>query len=387
MSLQNQLSQAQKMESVGRLAGGVAHDFNNMLSVILGNTELVLDDIDPNQSFYENLLEIKEAAQRSADVTRQLLAFARKQTIAPKVIDLNEVIENILKMLRRLIGENIDLLWIPGKKLWPVKIDPSQLDQVLANLSINARDAITSEGKITIETGNVTLDKSCCNNHPGFPPGDFVQLTVSDNGCGMDQETLKNLYEPFYTTKELDKGTGLGLATVYGIVKQNDGFINVYSEPGKGASFKIYLPCHTVDDEQVHTKDKTGIELRGKESILLVEDELSILKMTEMMLKRLGYTVLTANTPGEAINIAREHSDKIDLLLTDVVMPEMNGQDLLKSLLPISPNFKTLFMSGYTANVIAHHGVLDEGVHYIQKPFSIQNLSVKLREVLDDTNS
>ncbi len=385
--LMNQLNQAQKMESMGRLAGGVAHDFNNMLSVILGRAEMLLEDTDPDQPICADLKEIKEAAQRSADVTRQLLAFARKQTIAPKVIDLNEVIENILKMLRRLIGENIELLWHPGKNLWPIKMDPSQVDQILANLSVNARDAITKEGKLIIETSNITVDKTYLDNHPGFSPGEFVQLTVSDNGCGMDQETLNNLFEPFFTTKGIDKGTGLGLATVYGIVKQNDGFINVYSEPDNGSSFKIFLSRHMFSGEQMHAKERAKAVLRGSESILIVEDEASILKMTEQMLKRLGYNVLTANRPKDAINLAREHNREIHLLLTDVVMPEMNGQDLFKSLLPIYPNLKCLFMSGYTANVIAHHGVLAKGIHYIQKPFSRQGLSSKLRDVLDDDNS
>ena len=385
--LQNQLTQAQKMESVGRLAGGVAHDFNNMLSVIIGRTEMLLEDTDPDLPLYADLMEIKGAAKRSADVTRQLLAFARKQTVAPKVIDLNETVASILKMLRRLIGENIDLVWSPGEELWPVKIDPSQLDQILANLSVNAKDAITDEGKLTIETCNVILDKIYCDNHPGFYPGAFVQLTVSDNGCGMDQEILKNLFEPFYTTKGVEKGTGLGLATVYGIVKQNDGFINVYSEPDEGTSFKIYLPRHTAAGEIVHATDNVESFLYGNELILLVEDELSILKMTAIMLKRLGYNVLTASTPVEAINMAREHSNDIHLLLTDIVMPEMNGRDLFKSLRSINPNLKCLFMSGYTANVIAHHGVLDEGLNFIQKPFSRMDLSVKLRAVLNNAGS
>ncbi len=386
MRLEEGLRQAQKMESVGRLAGGVAHDFNNMLSVILGNTEMALEDIDSNHPLSANLMEIKGAARRSADVTRQLLAFARKQTIAPKVTDLNNAIENILKMLRRLIGEDIELLWSPGKQLWLVKMDPSQLDQILANLTVNARDAIVGEGRLVIETANITIDTSYCDNHPGFSAGDFVQLTVTDNGCGMDQEIMENLFEPFFTTKDADKGTGLGLATVYGIVKQNDGFINVYSEQDKGSSFKIYLPRHKIPGEKVHAREKAEAVLHGNEVILLVEDEVSILRMTEIILKRLGYAVLTANKPKEAIELAREYTGDIHLLLTDVVLPEMNGQDLYKKLLPIYPDLKSLFMSGYTANVIAHRGILDEGVHYIQKPFSKQGLSVQLREVLDASN-
>ena len=382
--LEDQLNQAQKMESVGRLAGGVAHDFNNMLSVILGKTEMALEDIDPDQTLYADLKEIRTAARRSADVTRQLLAFARKQTVAPKVVNLNRTIKYILKMLRRLIGEDIDLIWLPNEDLWPVRIDPGQIDQILANLSVNARDAIADVGKLTIETGKATFDEAYCADHPGFVPGDFVQLTVSDNGCGMNQETLQNLFEPFYTTKDVDKGTGLGLATVYGIVKQNDGFINVYSEPDQGTTFRIYLPRYLTETEILEKKSSDTIPLDGTEAILLVEDEPSILRMTRMMLERMGYKVLAAGTPGEAITLAHEHADQIHLLMTDVVMPGMNGRDLARNMLSLYPNLKRLFMSGYTANMIAHHGVLDEGVQFIQKPFSKQDLAIKVREALDE---
>ncbi|HKL81424.1 MAG TPA: ATP-binding protein, partial [Desulfobacter sp.] len=382
--LEDQLNQAQKMESVGRLAGGVAHDFNNMLSVILGKTEMALEDIDPDQTLYADLKEIQTAARRSADVTRQLLAFARKQTVAPKVLNLNRTIKMILKMLHRLIGEDIDLIWLPNEDLWPVRIDPGQIDQILANLSVNARDAIADVGKLTIETGKATFDEAYCADHNGFVPGDFVQLTVSDNGCGMNQETLQNLFEPFYTTKDVDKGTGLGLATVYGIVKQNDGFINVYSEPDQGTTFRIYLPRYLTETEILEKKSSDTIPLDGTEAILLVEDEPSILRMTRMMLERMGYKVLAAGTPGEAIALAREHAGEIHLLMTDVVMPEMNGRDLARNMLSLYPNLKRLFMSGYTANMIAHHGVLDEGVQFIQKPFSKQDLAIKVREALDE---
>ncbi|WP_286818043.1 hybrid sensor histidine kinase/response regulator, partial [Desulfobacter sp. UBA2225] len=323
--MESQLIQAQKMEAVGRLAGGVAHDFNNMLSVILGKTEMALEDIDPNQTLYADLEEIRTAAQRSADVTRQLLAFARKQTIAPKVINLNSTIESILKMLRRLIGENIDLIWLPNEEIWPVRIDPSQLAQILENLSVNARDAIADVGKLIIETGKTTFDEAYCADHSGFVPGDFVQLTVSDNGCGINQETLQNVFEPFYTTKDVGKGTGLGLATVYGIVKQNDGFINAYSEPDQGTIFRIYLPRYLAETEILEKKTSDTINPDGAETILLVEDEPSILRMTRMMLERMGYKVLGAGTPGGAIALAREYAGQIHLLMTDVVMPEMNG--------------------------------------------------------------
>lgn len=381
--MESQLLQARKMEAVGRLAGGVAHDFNNMLSVILGKTEMALEDIDPNQTLYADLEEIRTAAQRSADVTRQLLAFARKQAIAPKVVNLNSTIESILKMLRRLIGENIDLIWLPNEEIWPVRIDPSQLAQILANLSVNARDAIADVGKLIIETGKTTFDEAYCADHSGFVPGDFVQLTVSDNGCGISQETLQNVFEPFYTTKDVGKGTGLGLATVYGIVKQNDGFINAYSEPDQGTIFRIYLPRYLAETEILEKKTSDTINPDGAETILLVEDEPSILRMTRMMLERMGYKVLAAGTPGGAIALAREYAGQIHLLMTDVVMPEMNGRDLAGNLLALYPDLKRLFMSGYTANLIAHHGLLAEGVNFIQKPFSREQLGKKVREALD----
>ncbi len=384
--LQAQLLQAQKMESVGRLAGGVAHDFNNMLNVIIGNTELAMDNVVLDDPLHHALQEILNAAHRSADITRQLLAFARKQTIAPKVLDLNETVGGMLNMIRRLIGENIDLAWFPGANVWPVRMDPSQIDQILANLCVNARDAITDVGKITIETGKATFDEAYCTDHVGFVPGEYVLLAVSDDGSGMAPETLANLFEPFFTTKDVNKGTGLGLATVYGIAKQNNGFINVYSEPEKGTSFRIYLPRHETEKKQIHKKDLMTPDARGKETILLVEDEPAILRMTAIMLERLGYSVLEASTPGEAIRLAREYSGEIHLLMTDVVMPEMNGRDLAGNLLSLYPNLKCLFMSGYTADVIAHHGVLDEGVNFIQKPFARQDLAFKVREVLDETN-
>ncbi len=384
LKLRAQLQQAQKMESVGRLAGGVAHDFNNMLGVILGHTEMIMDQTDPSHLFFANLKEIQKAAKRSADLTRQLLAFARKQIVSPKVIDLNKTVGGMLKMLQRLIGEDIDLAWLPGKKLWPVNIDPSQIDQILANLCVNARDAISGVGKLTIETGICSFDESYCAVHHEFIPGEYVFLAVSDNGSGMDPETREKIFEPFFTTKPMDKGTGLGLSTVYGIVKQNKGFINVYSEADQGTTFKIYLSRHTGNADQTHPKNPQEPISHGKETILLVEDEPAILDMTTIMLQRLGYTVLPASSPGEAIRLAREHMGKIDLLMTDVVMPEMNGRDLAKNLLSLNPTLKRLFMSGYTANVIAHHGVLDEGVHFIQKPFSKKDLADSVTKAMEE---
>ena len=382
--LQTQLQQAQKMDSVGRLAGGVAHDFNNMLGVILGHAELALAQIDPSLPFFSDLQEIQKAAARSTDLTRQLLAFARKQTVAPKILDLNETVEGMLKMLRRLIGENIDLAWHPGKNPDRIQIDPSQIDQILANLCVNARDAIGETGMITIETDNAAFDDEYCAAHPGFTPGAFVVLAVSDNGCGMDSDTLLHLFEPFFTTKKVGEGTGLGLATVYGVVKQNQGFINVYSEMGQGTTFKIYLPRHAPADSPAPPPPPKNTISRGSETVLLVEDEPLLLNMTRMMLEHAGYHVLSATSPAEALRLAEQHADHIHLLMTDVVMPEMNGRELARALHVRHPRLKRLFMSGYTANVIAHHGILDPGVHFIQKPFSTSDLAAKIREVLDD---
>jgi len=382
--LQSQLLQAQKMESVGRLAGGVAHDFNNMLAVILGHVDMALEQVDPAQPLFANLQEIRKAAERSANLTRQLLAFARKQTVAPRVLDLNETVAGMLKMLHRLLGEDIDLVWRPGTGLGPVKMDPAQIDQVLANLCVNARDAISGVGKITIETEAVVLDDAYCATHEGFIPGRYVLLAVSDDGCGMDRETLAQIFEPFFTTKGVSRGTGLGLATIYGIVKQNNGFINVYSEPGKGTTFKIYLPCHLGKEAAPLRQEGVAEPVRrGCETVLLVEDEPAILDMGKMMLESCGYRVLAAGTPGAAIRLAEEYAGEIHLLITDVVMPEMNGRDLARRLLSRYPHLKRLFMSGYPADIIAHQGVLDEGAPFIQKPFSISGLAAKVREVLD----
>ncbi|MCR4407477.1 MAG: PAS domain S-box protein [Anaerolineae bacterium] len=384
--LEAQLRQAQKMEAVGRLAGGVAHDFNNMLTTILGYADLALREVSPESPLHDDLLEIVKAAQRSADLTRQLLAFARRQTVNPIVLDLNDAVSGLLKMLRRLIGEDIDLIWMPGHDLWPVKIDPSQVDQLLANLAVNARDAITGVGKITIETHNVVLDEAYCVDHVDFLPGEYVMLAVSDTGVGMSKEVLEHLFEPFFTTKEVGKGTGLGLATVYGIVKQNDGFINVYSEPGQGTTFKIYLPRSEAQSVEIPAEKTAEPLWGGRETVLIVEDEKAILDIGERVLEGLGYTVLVARSPNEAIRLAEEHVGDIHLLITDVVMPEMNGRDLAEQLTSIRPGIKCLYMSGYTANVIAQRGVLNEGVCFIQKPFSAMSLAVKVREALEQAS-
>jgi PAS domain S-box-containing protein len=387
LRLEAQLQQAQKMESVGRLAGGVAHDYNNMLGVIIGYAELALDKVTPSEPLHADLSEILTAARRSTTVTRQLLAFARKQTISPQVLDLNATVESMLKMLRRLIGEDIDLLWKPGRTRRSVKMDPSQIDQIMANLCVNARDAINGVGKITIETGSATFDQAYCVDHAGFVPGEFVLLAVSDDGCGMAKETLGSIFEPFFTTKEVGRGTGLGLAMVYGIVKQNNGFINVYSEPGKGTTFRIYLPCHADDEAETQVDNSANFQMSRGETVLVVEDEDAVRNLAVKMLHKLEYAVLAAGTPAEALRLAAEHGEDIDLLITDVVMPQMNGRDLVEQLSALYPQISTLFMSGYTANVIAHRGVLDEGVQFIQKPFSMKELAAKVREVLTQKQS
>ncbi|MFP4054158.1 MAG: PAS domain S-box protein [Phycisphaerae bacterium] len=379
--LEEQLAQAQKLESVGRLAGGVAHDFNNMLTVILGCAETAMLDLPAGNPLRGLLEEIHLAGHRSADLTRQLLAFARKQTVAPQVLDLNETVEGMLKMLRRLIGEGIDLFWHPGRNIWPVHMDPGQIQQILANLCVNARDAIGDVGSVTIETANIRLDA-----HPedpsALPRGDCVKLSVCDNGRGMDAETRASVFEPFFTTKGVGEGTGLGLATVYGIVRQNDGDISVRSQPGEGSEFTILLPRHTEEDEAPESATHPPNAIGGSETILFVEDEQSILRLGTSMLESLGYRVLPCSSPTEAIRQAEEHDGEIDLLFTDVIMPEMNGRNLYHQVAGICPHIRCVFTSGYPANAIADHGVLEDGVQFIEKPYSLRQLSQRLREAL-----
>jgi len=380
--LQAQLMQALKMESVGRLAGGVAHDFNNKLTVILGYAQMAMEGLDKTDPIYANLQQVMNAGKQSVDIVRQLLAFARKQIIEPEVLDINETMGGMLKMLRRLIGEDIDLVWSSGHGLWEIKMDPSQIDQILANLCVNARDAIDGVGKVTIETRNTVLDEAYCAEHAGAAPGEYVMLSVSDNGCGMDRETQENIFEPFFTTKEVGKGTGLGLATVYGIVKQNNGFIEVASEPGKGTAFSLYLPRHGEKaKKEVKAVEAETPQSRG-ETILIVEDDVSVLHLTERILDHLGYAVLTSASPAEALTMAREYQGEIHLLMTDVILPEMSGMDLAGEMLKIRPTIRTLFMSGYTADIIARQGVLDKGVHFVQKPFTLDSLARKVRKAL-----
>lgn len=380
MNLESRLHQAQKMEAIGRLAGGVAHDFNNMLGVIISSAEFAREQVKTGPVF--NCLQgILSAAERSADLTRQLLAFARKQAIVPKVLDLNDVIENMLKILRRLIGENIDLDWRPSRELWPVMMDPSQVDQIMANLCVNARDAIPETGVVIIKTLNRSIGPDYCATHPDWVPGDYVMLEVADDGCGMSKEILASVFEPFFTTKE-GKGTGLGLATVYGIVRQNNGFIHVYSEPGRGTAFHLYLPRHQAAPGDAAGPAQSRPPDRGNETVLLVEDEAMFLEVVTRRLEKIGYKVLAAGGPGEAIRLARENAGVIDLLITDVVMPEMSGRDLARRITAMHPETQCLFMSGYTADVIAHQGVLEEGIQFIHKPFTIKDLAAKIRETL-----
>lgn len=380
--MQAQLAQAQKMESVGRLAGGVAHDFNNLIMGVMGYAELALDKLPPDHPVREDLEEILNSARRTANLTRQLLAFARKETIAPRKLDLNGEIENMLKMLRHLIGEDIHLAWVPDAELWPVKMDPGQVDQMFANLCVNARDAIEGVGKITIETANVAIDASYCADRFEVVPGDYVMCAVSDDGCGMTQDVMTHIFDPFYTTKRVGEGTGLGLSTVFGIVKQNNGFINVYSEEGKGSTFRIYLPRFSGEAEQKAEQPDDAEGQGGGETILLVEDDKAVLMTTQAFLKQFGYSVLAAASPEEALRMAGEYAEPIHLLISDVILPGMNGRELARRLVETRPDIKILYMSGYTANVIAHRGILEEDVMFLAKPYTRDALSRKVREVL-----
>jgi len=380
--LEDQLHQSQKMEMVGRLAGGIAHDFNNMLTLILGHTEMALEHFDPSQTVYTDLEAIREAATRSADLTRQLLAFARKQIIMPEVLELDNLIGKMLPMLRRLIGENIKLIWIPNSKNSHLKIDPSQIDQIVVNLCVNARDAITNNGTITIETGHHLAHKS---SDPEQPACESVTLSVSDDGCGIEKNNLDHIFEPFFTTKEPGKGTGLGLSTVYGIVKQNNGTISCLSELKKGTTFTIHLPLYNAPPPAAESTPTSTLMYTGHQTILLVEDELPILKLCQLMLEHNGYKVLAAATAAEAIKRAENFSGTIDLLVTDVIMPEMNGSELSKKLLSVRPELKILFMSGYTADIIAQDNVLERGVNFLQKPVTMKSLTLALYHIFNPT--
>jgi len=385
-ALEQQLRQAQKMEAVGRLAGGIAHDFNNLLMVISGYCEFLLDRIGPDPIVRGPAQEISKAASRATSLTRQLLAFSRKQMLIPKVLDLNAIVTENFKMLTRLIGEDIDLVMVPGSDLGTVKADPGQIEQVIMNLAVNARDAMPRGGKLTIETINVSLDETYSRLHAPAEPGEYVMLVISDSGMGMDAETLSHIFEPFYTTKGA-RGTGLGLSTVYGIVKQSGGYVWVYSEPGKGTSFKIYLPRVSATGEPVTITAQAAMAAdqvpRGHETILLVEDEATVRQLAREYLEAQGYTVMEAADGAAAMQLSRAHPGTIHLLLTDVIMPGMNGRELASQLAARRPEMKVLYMSGYTENAIGHNGTLDTGISLLQKPFTLPALKVKVREVLD----
>jgi len=381
--LQTQLAQSQKMEAVGRLAGGIAHDFNNLLTVITTSCDLLLEDLAAGDTRREDVEQVRKAADGATALTRQLLAFSRQQVLAPRVVDLGDVVHGVEKMLRRVIGEDIDLVTLLDDEAGAVKADVGQIEQVLMNLAVNARDAMPTGGKLSIETGNIEHDPDYAREQEAAAVSRFVMLAVSDTGIGMDEATKARIFEPFFTTKEPGKGTGLGLATVYGIVKQSGGFIWVYSEPGLGTTFKIYLP--RVDAAAVSGVSAPALiaSLRGTETVLLVEDAAAVRAVTHQALARQGYTVLDAPNGAEALRIAADHPDPIHLLLTDVVMPGLSGRQLADELTRLRPDTKVLFTSGYTDDAVVRHGVLESGIAYLQKPFTVDGLARKVREVLD----
>lgn len=383
-ALEQQLRQSQKMEAVGRLAGGIAHDFNNLLMVISGYCELLLERVSSDPQLRTPAQEIANAADRATGLTRQLLAFSRKQMLAPKVLDLNAIVTENLRMLTRVIGEDVDLVMVPGPELGAVRADPGQIEQVIMNLAVNARDSMPKGGKLTIETSNVTLDENYARLHSSVEPGEYVMLAVSDTGTGMDAETQSHIFEPFFTTKG-PKGTGLGLSTAYGIIKQSGGHIWAYSEPGKGTSFKVYLPRVTATGDAVAVSPSVLAQRieHGSETILLVEDEDTLREMGKLYLEGEGYTVLEAADGASAMQISAKHSGPIHLLLTDVIMPGINGRELANELSPLRPEMKVMYMSGYTENAIGHNGMLDQGIILLQKPFTLPALKAMVREVLD----
>jgi two-component system, cell cycle sensor histidine kinase and response regulator CckA len=381
--LEEQFRQAQKMEAIGRLAGGVAHDFNNLLTIICGYSDVILKDLPPEGRTRALLTEIKKAGERAAALTRQLLAVSRKQPLEPKVLDLNEVVGGCEKMLKRLVGEDVDLAAVLDPALGRVKTDPGQIEQVLMNLVVNARDAMPQGGKLTIETANVALDRSYCRLHAGVKPGRYVMLAVSDTGCGMDEQTQARIFEPFFTTKEPGKGTGLGLAMVYGFIKQSEGHVYVYSEPGHGTTFKIYLL--EVEPVRVSGQLSAAIDTapRGSETVLVVEDEAEVRAFTRHVLEGCGYTVLEAAHGGEAILLVEQHHGPVHLLVSDVVMPEMGGRRLAERMIALKPGIKVLYVSGYTPDAVVRHGVVESEAAFLQKPFAPGVLARKVREVLD----
>jgi two-component system cell cycle sensor histidine kinase/response regulator CckA len=384
--LEEQLHQSQKMEALGQLAGGLAHNFSNMLGIIILYVGLMLKEISPDDKFYSHVKGIKEAAEQAIFLTRQLLALSRRQIMQPRAVDVNNIVTETDNMLRRLLGEDISLALTLDPTAVVVKIDPGQLEQVLINLAVNARDAMPSGGKLTIETSKVYLDQTYAKRHPYVKPGYYVMLAVSDSGMGMDTETRTHIFEPFFTTKEVGKGTGLGLSSVYGIVKQSGGSIEVYSEPGQGTSFKIYLPWVAKQAEIYRPKPAIDLPLQGSETILVVEDEDMLRNLLVDSLRIYGYKVLEASHEEEALLICERHKGPIHMMLTDVVMPQMSGRELAERLTPLSPDMEVLFMSGYTGDAILHHGILESSTHFIQKPFSQADLARKIREVLETSS-
>src|ERR1035437_600429 len=383
-TLELQFRQAQKMEAIGRLAGGIAHDFNNLLMVISGYSEFLLERLGPDPRLRGPAQEISNATQRATSLTRQLLAFSRKQMLAPKMLDLNEVVAENLKMLTRMIGEDIDLVMVPGPGLGAVRADPGQIDQVIMNLAVNARDAMAQGGKLTIETANVTLDENFARTHTPLTAGEYIMIAISDTGIGMDGETQSRIFEPFFTTKGA-KGTGLGLSTVYGIVKQSGGFIFVVSQPQRGTAFRAYFPRVDGREEAAAAQDSLGLPRpdHGQETILLVEDETHLRRLARQYLETQGYKILEAEDGAAALQIVVGYQGTIDLLLTDVIMPGMNGRVLATNIAKLVPDIRVLYMSGYTENAIGHDGTLDAGVNLLQKPFSLPALKDRVREVLD----
>ena len=382
-ALQEQLRQSQKMEAIGRLAGGIAHDFNNLLTIINGYSQLCLLEVKKDDRLKGKIEEIQRAGDRASDLTRQLLAFSRRQVMEMRILDLNIILRDMDKMLRRIIGEDIELITKLADELGRVKVDSGQIEQVVLNLAINARDAMLKGGKITIETANVELDEAYAQSHVAVEPGRYVMLSISDTGVGMTPEVKERIFEPFFTTKEKGKGTGLGLSTVYGIVKQSDGNIWVYSEPKQGTTFKIYLPRVDEPPEELREKEKEGELPLGSETILLVEDDEKVRKLAVQILEKQGYMVLEGSHGEDTLHICEQHKEPIHLLLTDVVMPGMSGRELAERLMSMHPELKVLYMSGYTDNTIAHHGVLEDGIEFIQKPFTVDGLIRKVRKVLD----
>jgi PAS domain S-box-containing protein len=381
--LQEQLNQSQKLESIGRLAGGVAHDNNNMLTAILMHAELLKELLGPENPALRHITAMEGAAERSTGLIRQLLAFSRRQVIEPKVLNLNECLDGFKKSISPLIGEDIEFVLIPGENLWKIKMDPVQVDQIVMNLVVNARDAMPSGGALSIETSNAHLDDNYCQENPGAMPGDYVVLTVSDTGVGISAEITHKIFEPFFTTKEVGKGTGLGLSTVFGIVKQNNGFLNVYSEPSMGATFRIYLPRFTGGETQSKPAEFVANGRHGKGNILVVEDDETLREVIPNILDRLGYAYILADSPKDALRLCQQQETRIDLLLTDVIMPGMSGKELWDQIRVIKPEIRVVYMSGYPADVISRQGVLDSGVHFIQKPFSTTDLGKKLQSVME----